>query len=55
MTENGERREGEGGREGGREESGGGRQRLAIGETVILLHPPLPFVGDSIWMERGCQ
>ena len=23
---------------------------LAVGETVILLHPPLPFVGVSIWM-----
>ena len=29
---------------------------LAIGETsVILLHPPLPSVGVSIWMARGCQ
>ena len=28
---------------------------LAVGETVILLHPPLPLVGVSIWMERGCQ
>ena len=28
---------------------------LAVGETVILLHPPLPSVGVSIWMERGCQ
>ena len=27
----------------------------AAGETVILLHPPLPLVGLSIWMERGCQ
>ena len=24
---------------------------LAIGETVILLHPPLPLVGVSIGME----
>ena len=28
---------------------------LAVGETVILLHPPLPLVGVSIAMERGCQ
>ena len=28
---------------------------IAIGETVILLHPPLPLIGVSIWMERGCQ
>ena len=28
---------------------------LAVGETVILLHPLLPSVGVSIWMERGCQ
>ena len=25
------------------------------GETVILLHPPLPLVGVSIVMETGCQ
>ena len=29
--------------------------RLAIDETVILLHSPLPLVGISIGMERGCQ
>ena len=29
--------------------------QLAVGETVILLHAPLPLVGVSIWMERGCQ
>ena len=29
--------------------------RLAIDETVILLHPPLPLVGAPTWMERGCQ
>ena len=29
--------------------------RVAVGETVILLHPLLPLVGFSIWMERGCQ
>ena len=28
---------------------------LAIGETVILLHPPLPLVGVSIAMERDRQ
>ena len=28
---------------------------LAIGEIVILLHPPLPLAGVSIRMERGCQ
>ena len=28
---------------------------VAVGETVILLHPLLPLVGVSIWMERGCQ
>ena len=26
----------------------------AVGETAILLHPPLPSVGVSTWMERGC-
>ena len=25
----------------------------AVGETVILLHTPLPLVGVSIWMKRG--
>ena len=28
---------------------------VAIGETIILLHPPLPSVGVSIWMERERQ
>ena len=28
---------------------------LAVGETVILLISPLPSVGVSIVMERGCQ
>ena len=28
---------------------------LAVGETVILLHPPLHLVGVSMWMKRGCQ
>ena len=30
-------------------------QRLAVGETVILLHPPLPSVGISIETMRECQ
>ena len=29
--------------------------QVAIGETVILLHPPLPLVGVSIVMEGGRQ
>ena len=29
--------------------------QVAVRETVILLHPPLPLVGVSTWMERGCQ
>ena len=29
--------------------------RLAVGENVILLHLPLPILGVSIVMERGCQ
>ena len=28
---------------------------IGIGETVILLRPPLFLVGLSIRMERGCQ
>ena len=28
---------------------------IAIGETVILLHSPLPLVGVSIEMVRECQ
>ena len=32
----------------------GGRS-LAVGETVILLHPPLPVVGVSIAMGMDCQ
>ena len=31
------------------------RATVAIGETVILLTSPLPLVGVSIVMERGCQ
>ena len=34
---------------------GTSRARLAIGETVILLHPPLPLVCVSIVMERERQ
>ena len=34
---------------------GGPLGRLAVDETVILLHPPLPLVGVSIVMKRGCQ
>ena len=30
-------------------------RQLAVGETVILLHPPLRLVGVSIVMERRCQ
>ena len=32
-----------------------GPWHLAIGETVILLHPPLPLVGVSIATMRECQ
>ena len=32
-----------------------GEGRIAVGETVILLHPPLPLVGISIAMERERQ
>ena len=28
---------------------------LAVGETGILLYPPLPLAGVSIGMEKGCQ
>ena len=31
------------------------RRDLVVGETVILLHPPVPLIGVSIRMERGCQ
>ena len=31
------------------------RSRLAVDETVILLHPPLPLVSVSIVMERERQ
>ena len=27
----------------------------AVGETVILLHPPLSSLGVSIGINRGCQ
>ena len=29
--------------------------QLAVGETVILLHPPLPSAGVSMRTERGRQ
>ena len=32
-----------------------GGQSLAVGETVILLNPPLPLVGVSIETMRECQ
>ena len=28
---------------------------LAVGKTVILLHPSPPLVGAPIGMEKGCQ
>ena len=28
---------------------------IALGETVILLHPPLPLAGFSIGMQKGRQ
>ena len=40
---------------GDRVDERAGPPDLAVGETVILLHPPLPLAGASIWMERGCQ
>ena len=27
----------------------------AVDETAVLLHPPLPLLGVSIWIERECQ
>ena len=30
-------------------------EMLAVGETVILLHTPLPLVGASIEMMKKCQ
>ena len=30
-------------------------RNVAVGETVILLRPPLPLAGVPTWMERGCQ
>ena len=32
-----------------------GVARMAVCETVILLHPPLPLVGISIGIKRGCH
>ena len=31
------------------------RPRLAVGETVILLHPPLPLLGVSTGIQMGRQ
>ena len=31
------------------------RPNLAVGETVILLYPPLSLVGVSIGINRGCH
>ena len=31
------------------------RAWLAVGETVILMHPPLPLLGVAIGIKRGCQ
>ena len=28
--------------------------RVAVGETVILMHPPLPLGGVLIGLKRGC-
>ena len=46
---------GESVREEQRSGSGPPRPRLAVGQTVILLHPPLPLTFVSIGMERGVQ
>ena len=32
-----------------------GMAAVAVGETVIVLHPPLPFAGVSIGIKRGCH
>ena len=32
-----------------------GGATLAVSETVILLHPPLPLAGVTTVMERGYQ
>ena len=32
-----------------------GGRALAVDETVILLHPPLPLAGVSIGINRGCH
>ena len=29
--------------------------KIAVGESAILLHPPLPLVGVLIGMKRGCH
>ena len=36
-------------------EAGVTEEQLAIGETVILLHSPLPLLGVSIAIKRGCH
>ena len=40
---------------GGAGNSGFRMTELAIGKTVILLHPPLPLTGVSIGMQKGSQ
>ena len=32
-----------------------GAAGVAVDDTVVLLHPPLPLAGVSTVMERGCQ
>ena len=59
-----EQKEGKGRAQGGQETShagalddyifAGGQTQLAVGETVILLHPPLPSLGVSIWIQISC-
>ena len=31
------------------------RDQVDVGETAILLHPPVPLFGISIWINRGCH
>ena len=31
------------------------RRQIAVGETIILLHSPLPLLGVSTGMKRGCR
>ena len=44
-----------GGHRGAWRDHQGGEPGIAVDETVILLHPPLPLVGVSIVMERERQ